>query len=105
MAGGVRKAADERHYPSKAQGNGTLRREIWVDGRGRVVRYNLAYINPLIYPGDNGRALGYDLAHGRHHRHLRGRTSAVALGSFGEIEARFQREWSKLARGAERAKD
>ena len=46
-----------------------LRREIWVDGPGRVVRYNLAYINHLIYAGDHGRVLGYDSTHGCHHRH------------------------------------
>lgn len=59
MAAAVRKAVDERLYLSKAAGGGMLRREIWVDGRGRVVRYNLAYINPLIYPRDHGRVLGY----------------------------------------------
>ena len=82
-----------------------LRREIWVDGRGRVVRYNLAYINPLIYPHDHGRVLGYDSAHGKHHRHYRGKVTTVDLTGFGEIEARFQQEWSKLAKEAKRAKD
>ena len=53
-----------------------LRREIWIDGEGRVARYNLAYINHLIYSGDNGRVLGYDSAHGIHHRHFMGKTSA-----------------------------
>ena len=105
MAAGIRKAADERHYLSKAKGGGVLRREIWVDGRGRVVRYNLSYINPLVYPGDNGRVRGYDSAHGQHHRHFRGKMAAVRLGSFGQIEARFQREWSKLVKEAKRAKD
>jgi len=104
MAAGIRKAADERHYLSKAKGGGILRRELWVDARGRVVRYNLAYVNPLIYPGDNGRVLGYDSAHGRHHRHFRGKTNAVAC-SFGEIEARFEREWNKLVRESKHAKD
>ncbi len=105
MAAGIRKAADERHYLSKAKGGGILRRELWVDARGRVARYNLVYVNPLVYPGDNGRVLGYDSAHGRHGRHLRGNTTAVAFGSFGEIEARFQREWSKLVRESKHAKD
>jgi hypothetical protein len=105
MAAGIRKAADERHYLSKANGGGVLRREVWVDGRDRVVRYNLAYINPFIYPGDNGRVLGYDSAHGQHHRHFRGKITAVRFGSFGEIEARFQREWSKLVKEAKHAKD
>ena len=105
MAAGIRTAADERHYLSKANGGGVLRREVWVDARDRVVRYNLAYINPFIYPGDNGRVLGYDSAHGQHHRHFRGKITAVRFGSFGEIEARFQREWSKLVKEAKHAKD
>ena len=81
-----------------------LRREIWVDGQDRVVRYNLAYINPLIFPGDNGRVLGYDSAHGQHHRHYKGKITAVSLNNFEQIEERFQKEWSNL-KGAKHAKD
>ncbi len=82
-----------------------LRREIWVDREGRVVRYNLAYINHLIYAGDNGRVLGFDSAHGRHHRHFKGETVAVNFKRFERIEARFQQEWSGLLKEASRAKD
>jgi len=38
------KVVDETHEISKRRGNGKLRREIWVDAEGRVVRFNLAYI-------------------------------------------------------------
>jgi hypothetical protein len=69
------------------------------------VRYNLAYINPLIYSGDNGRVVGYDSAHGHHHRHYKGKVAVVSLSSFEQIEAQFQREWSKLAKEARHAKD
>ena len=82
-----------------------LRREIWVDGAGRAARYNLAYINPLIYPRDNGRALGYDSAHGQQHRHFKGKVRPVHLGRFEQIEAQFQKEWSRLAKEAKHAKD
>ena len=82
-----------------------LRREVWVDRRGRVVRYNLAYINHPIYAGDNGRVLGYDSAHGHHHRHYKGKVTAVKFGSFAGIEARFQREWNRLAKEFRRAQD
>ena len=82
-----------------------LRREIWVDRRGRVVRYNLAYINHLIYAGDDGRVLGYDSAHGHHHRHCRGKVTTVRFESFEQIEARFQREWNRLAKEVRRAQD
>lgn len=82
-----------------------MRREIWVDRRGRVVRYSLAYINHLIYGGDNGRVLGYDSAHGHHHRHYRGKVTTVSFESFEEIETCFQREWNRLAKEVRREKD
>ena len=105
MAGGARKAVDERFYLSSAKGGGMLRREIWVDRRGRVVRYNLAYVNHLIYAGDDGRVLGYDSAHGRLHRHYRGKVTTVRFESFEQIEARFQKEWNRLAKEVKRAQD
>jgi hypothetical protein len=105
MAGTIRKAVDERFYLSGAKGGGMLRREIWVDRRGRVVRYNLAYINPAIYADDNGRVLGYDSAHGRHHRHYKGTVTTVRFEGFEQTEARFQREWNRLAKEIRRAED
>jgi hypothetical protein len=64
-----------------------------MDGRGRVTRYNLAYINPALHGGDNGRVLGYDNAHGNHHRHYLGKVEALEFTSFEDIEARFQQDW------------
>jgi hypothetical protein len=96
---------DDRLYLSQAKGGGMLRREIWVDSEGRVVRYNLAYINHFIYSGDNGRVLGYDSAHGRHHRHFRGETAVVNFTRFEQIEVRFRREWNALVKEVHRAKD
>lgn len=82
-----------------------LRREIWIDQRGRVVQYNLAYINHLIHAGDRGRVLGYDSAHGHHHRHYIGKVTTVEFESFEQIEARFQKEWNRLAKEVRRAQD
>ena len=105
MAERLRKAVDERFYLSRASGGGTLRREIWVDRDGRAVRYSLVYIKHLIYGGDNGRVLGYDSAHGSHHRHFMGKVAEVSFESFEAVEARFQKEWKSLAREVRRAKD
>ena len=80
-----------------------LRREISVDGHDRVIRYNLAYINHSIYDGDNGRVLGYDSAHGYHHRHCRGQVTMVRAKSFEQIEARCQKEWHQLVKEIRRA--
>jgi hypothetical protein len=81
-----------------------LRREIWVNAQGSVIRYNLAYINSLVFPGDNGRVLGYDSAHGAPHRHWRGKVTTVEPATFEAIEVRFQEEWAKLSREIKRAK-
>jgi hypothetical protein len=96
MAARLRKAIDEQLYPPRAKGGGILRREIWVDAHGCVVRYNLAYINHALYSRDNGRVLGYDSAHGWHHRHYKGKVTPVQFESFEEVEAKFQEEWINL---------
>lgn len=69
-----------------------------MDGKGKVVRYNMAYINHDIFQGDNGRVLGYDNAHGVHHRHYKGKVEAVEFQSFGTIEECFEAEWLTLSR-------
>lgn len=74
-------------------GNGLLRRELWVDEHGLVVRYNLAYVNHTIFSGDHGRVVGYDNAHGYHHRHYMGVVEPVEFVSFEDIEARFEADW------------
>ena len=40
------KIIDDSHKISDKRGNGTLRREVWIDQiTKKVTRYNLAYIN------------------------------------------------------------
>jgi hypothetical protein len=93
------KIVDETHEISRRRGNGKLRREIWVDVSGKVVRFNLAFINREIHRGDNGRVLGYDSQHGVWHRHHLGEVSPVEATSFDEIEARFEAEVGAYLRG------
>jgi hypothetical protein len=64
-----------------------------VNERGLVVRYNLAYVNRTIFSGDHGRVVGYDNAHGYHHRHYMGVVEPVEFVSFEDIEARFEGDW------------
>ncbi len=93
----VRKIIDDCHTLPNRRGNGQLRREVWVDETtDQVTRYNLAYINHNLYGLDNGRVVGYDNAHGYHHRHFKGTVEAIDFISFGDIEARFQRDWLAL---------
>lgn len=89
----VIKMFDDAWPLSTKQGNGLLRREVWVDELGRVIRYNLAYVNHAIFSGDHGRVVGYDNAHGYHHRHYMGEVSPVEFVSFEDIEMRFEADW------------
>lgn len=91
------KIIDESHRISEKRGNGILRREVWVDeNNGKVTRYNLAYINHLIFAGDNGRVIGYDNAHNSHHRHYLGEVESIEFISFADIEVQFENDWIKL---------
>ncbi|MDO9244743.1 MAG: DUF6516 family protein [Rhodocyclaceae bacterium] len=87
------KIVDASHRLSRKHGNGVLRREIWVDRRGKIVRYSLTYINHDIFQGDNGRVVGYDNAHGFHHRHYKGKVEAIEFTGFEDVEARFEADW------------
>lgn len=94
---GLRLVIDESHRVPQRLGGGRLRLQVWANAQGLVVRYNLAYINPLIFAGDNGRVLGYDDAHGYHHRHYFGRVEDVDFVSFESTMERFEREWRVIA--------
>ena len=91
-----KKLIDESHVISTKRGNGMLRREVWVDERGKITRYNLAYINAQLFSGDNGRVIGFDNAHGYHHRHYYGKVEAVSFTSYEDIEMLFEKEWLAL---------
>lgn len=69
---------------------------MWGDDNGNVTRYNLAYINHNLFAGDNGRIIGFDNAHGYHHRHYYGKVEAVAFTSFAEVELLFEQAWLEL---------
>ena len=91
----------ERFELKPKSGGGLLSYEVWgsiAKGVTTVTRYNLAYINPLIYAGDNGRVLGFDNAHDYHHRHFMGQVEAVDFVSYEATVERFQQEWQKLVK-------
>ncbi len=80
LGGGVLKERVIRELPSK-----------------KVVSYALAYINPMIYSGDNGRVLGYDNSHGYSHRHYLGGITADAFPGYEALYERFESEWQEIA--------
>ena len=80
LGGGVLKERVIRELPSK-----------------KVISYALAYINPLIFSGDNGRVLGYDNSHGYSHRHYMGVITPEPFTSYEALSDRFEQEWQALA--------
>ncbi len=80
LGGGVLKERVIRELPSK-----------------KVVSYALAYINPLIFNGDNGRVLGYDNSHGYSHRHYMGTVAPEPFTSYEELYDQFEHEWQTIA--------
>jgi len=93
----VQKIIDASYQVSKKRGNGLVRYEVWIDQDGRVAHYNLAYINRSIFQKDNGRAVGYDNAHGEHHRHYVDSVETIVFTDFDAIEERFRHDWMALA--------
>lgn len=94
----VEKTADEEFRLTKPRKGARLRREVWQSEDGEVVRYNLAYINHRICGRDNGRVLGYDNSHGRHHRHYMGSVEPVELDNYEAIVKRFEDELAEIWR-------
>lgn len=92
----MQKIFDDTNVLSKNKGNGILRREVWVNDAGKVVRYNLAYINQNEFRADNGGMLAYDNAHGHQHRHYLGKVEPIDFTSFEDIEDRFEKEFMEI---------
>jgi hypothetical protein len=91
----IKKVIDDRFAVRCALGKGTIRYEVWQDAKGKLIRYNLAFIYPQLYKGDNGRVLGYDTAHGYAHRHYFGQTEPFEM-TYEEIVERFTAEVEEL---------
>lgn len=87
---------DDYYVISKKKGNGVLTRKVWVDKDEEISRYALPYINLNITTQDSGRVLGYDNAHGYHHKHLMGKVYPIKFKSFEDVECRFEKEFEEL---------
>jgi len=88
-------------------GGGLLNYEVWgykEKGKTIITRYAIAYINHAICQADNGRVLGFDNAHGYHHRHCMGMVEAVEFESYEVTMERFQREWMEVINQLRRKK-
>ncbi|MBT7889746.1 MAG: transcriptional regulator [Deltaproteobacteria bacterium] len=87
------KVINERFYVAERNGGGLVKSEAWKDSKGKIVKYCLAYINPLVFSGDDGRVLGYDNTHQYHHRHFMGEITPVDdFISYYDLVKRFEEE-------------
>lgn len=95
----------ERFELKPKSGGGLLSYEVWghkAKGETVVTRYNLAYINHVIFSKDNGRVLGFDNAHDYHHRHYLGVVEPVEFVSYDATVTRFQQEWIEIVQAHRR---
>jgi hypothetical protein len=88
----TRKVVDETTAVRCADGRGLIREEVWQSESGDVVRYNLAFVCHQLCTVDNGRVLGYDNQHGRHHRHFMGRAGPFKYAGYDALFDRFLAE-------------
>lgn len=93
----LRKVVNERHYLDLKKGE-LLQLQVWEDDNHKVVKYDLVYINPLIYAGDNGRVLAYDNNHDIHHKHYFGEFIEVDFVSYEDQLMKFEKEYEALKR-------
>jgi hypothetical protein len=92
----LEKVTDESSVIRCMAGDGLIRIEEWKDGSGKVVRFNLAFINFHLFPRDNGRVLGYDTAHGYLHRHFAGAVELIEHAEYDVVFERFIEEVQEL---------
>jgi hypothetical protein len=97
----LRKDTDDENEFWCGGGVGIVREEVWVNAKGDVVRYNLAFLLPHLFGHDHGRVLGFDNAHGVHERHYMGKAEPVVFKDYPATAERFYREVSEFRRSYE----
>ena len=94
----VQKVVDDTLYLKRPRCGATLKEEVWQSQDGQVVKYSLAYVNPVMWGADNGRVLGYDNSHDHHHRHFMGKQESFEFSGYEALARRFYDEVRELWR-------
>ena len=76
-------------YPKGRKRGLIVRIQVDYSRAGKLLRYSLSLID-LSSSLDNGRVVGYDNAHGQHHRHYFGRLDRVEFESYEKLEGQFE---------------
>jgi hypothetical protein len=87
----ARSSRDE-FYPKGRKGGVVVRIQTDYSRGGRLLRYSLALMDTHGTGDDGGRVLGYDNAHGQHHRHHAGKAETIEFETHESIEKRFEAE-------------
>jgi hypothetical protein len=83
------RAVRDVFYPKGRKGGLIVRIQVDYSREGKLLRYSLSLID-LSHSSDNGRVLGYDNAHGQHHRHCFGRVDLLEFESYEKLEGQFE---------------
>ena len=89
------KSVCDEFYPKGRKRGLVVRIQAEYSRRGQLLRYSLSLIDTHSAAVDNGRILGYDNAHGYHHRHYLGNVVPVEFESYENTERRFEEEVRK----------
>jgi len=88
-----KKIVSEQFPVNPKRGGGLLKIEAWENGKREIVKYSMAYINYLMFSGDDGRVIGYDNAHDFNHKHYFGEISEVLdFITYQDLVERFENE-------------
>lgn len=90
----ARSVRDE-FYPKGRKRGILVRIQVEFSRAGQLLRYSLVLIDTRNQAADNGRVLGYDNAHGYHHRHHLGEFEPVEFNTFEDILERFETDYRK----------
>ena len=82
----------DEFYPKGRKRRVLVRIQVDYSWSGRLSRHSLSLIDTRSTAVDNRRVLGYDNAHGSHHRHHQGIVESMEFESYEEIEKRFEAE-------------
>jgi Family of unknown function (DUF6516) len=90
-----RKSVRDEFYPKGRKLGVVVRIQADYSRKGRLLKYSMALIDTQNIAIDNGRLLGYDHAHGYHHRHRLGQVEPVEFDTYEDTEKRFEAEVRK----------
>ena len=88
----TRSVRDE-FYPKGRKRGFLVRIQVDFTRTGKLLRYSLVLIDTHLPGTDHGRVMGYDNAHGYHHRHYLGIVEPVEFKSYEDILYRFEAEY------------